>query len=268
MHPWRKRLWHIVDQAPPGSPIERTSRVFDLTIIALILINAAAFIVSTMQNVYDAMPWLFDWIEYVSVGVFALEYLARLTLCTEHPKYTRPVTGRLRFALRPMMVIDLLAILPVLLPFVGVDLRTLRLLRLMRLARIVKLGRYTTALHTVGRVIRDKREELVISVALMLVMLIVSATAMYYAENDAQPDAFSSVPESLWWAVATLTTVGYGDVYPITNLGKFIAAIIALLGIGLVAMPTGILAAGFSEALEKNRIAIRKAAERGEDTPV
>ncbi len=255
----KQRLWHIVDQAPPGSPVERASRMFDWMIIGLILLNAVAFIVSTVESIGTAYAGLFNTIEAVSVTVFVLEYAARLALCTQHPGFRRPVTGRLRYALRPMMIIDLLAILPALLPFVGVDLRTLRLLRLMRLARIVKLGRYSTAIQSIGRVFVSRREELAVTVGLMLVLIVIAASAMYFAENEAQPQHFSSVPASFWWAVATLTTVGYGDVYPITALGKVIGGIIALLGVGLVAMPTGILAAGFSEEMHRARAERRKA---------
>lgn len=151
-----------------------------------------------------------------------------------------------------MAVVDLLAIAPFYLGhwFSG-DLRFLWALRLFRLLRVLKLGRYSSSLAMMGKVLRLKSSDLLATIFALTILMILSASIMYHAEFEAQPDKFSSIPASLWWAVATLTTVGYGDIYPITVLGKFAASVIAVLGIGLFALPAGILADGFSELRRK-----------------
>jgi voltage-gated potassium channel len=171
--------------------------------------------------------------------------------CTADARFGSRGGGRVRFAMRPMSIIDLLAFLPFYLPFLGVDLRSLRVLRLLRVLRIVKIGRYYSSLGLIACVVRSKMEELVLSSALMGLLLVVSSSVLYYCENAAQPESFSSIPATMWWAVSTLTTVGYGDMCPITPLGKFCASIIAILGVAMFALPTGILGAGFVEAIQR-----------------
>jgi voltage-gated potassium channel len=151
-----------------------------------------------------------------------------------------------------MAVVDLVSILPSLIPGGTLDLRFIRSLRLARLARTLKLARYSQSLQTLGRVLRAKREELVVTGIAGALLLICASSIMYFAEHDAQPQQFSSIPASMWWGVVTLTTVGYGDIFPVTPLGKILGAFIALLGIGLFALPAGILASGFSDELRRN----------------
>jgi len=143
----------------------------------------------------------------------------------------------------------LLAILPYYLPFTGIDLRFLRILRMMRIFRIAKLGRYSQSLQILRRVMTAKKEQLLCTLFVLVLLVIVAASMLYYAENGVQPENFSSIPAAMWWAVSTLTTVGYGDIYPTTGLGKFMASIIAVLGIGVFALPAGILGAGFVEEM-------------------
>lgn len=179
--------------------------------------------------------------------VFTLEYLLRLWTCTVDTRFHGAIKGRIRFAATPFALVDLIAILPFYLPmFLPLDLRFIRALRLFRLFRILKMGRYSESLKMLGNVLREKKEELLITIFVVLILLVISSSLMYFIENEAQPKAFSSIPSAMWWGVATLTTVGYGDVYPITPLGKFLGAIIALLGIGAVAVPAGILTSGFA----------------------
>ena len=149
-----------------------------------------------------------------------------------------------------MAVIDLLAILPFYLPLLSLDFRFLRIVRLVRVFRIAKLGRYSKAVQTLGRVFRAKAAQLAIATSFILMLLVIASSLMYYAEHDDQPEQFSSIPASMWWGVTTLTTVGYGDVIPVTGLGKVIASIMAILGIGMFALPTGILGAGFVEEMQ------------------
>lgn len=168
-------------------------------------------------------------------------------------EYSGIVTGRLRFIIKPLPVIDLLAILPFYLSFVPIDLRFIRVFRLFRIFRVAKLGRYSSSVRLLGRVVRNKKEELVITGMVMILLVVLTSSFMYFAENEAQPNKFPDIPTTMWWSVVTLTTVGYGDVYPVTGTGKFFAAIIAILGIGMFALPTGILGAGFVEEIQKRR---------------
>ncbi|MCB1865518.1 MAG: ion transporter [Chromatiales bacterium] len=245
----RKRTWEMLSAASAG---DRPSRFVDMAIIALIVANVAAVIVGSIPDVEAAWAgplWAF---EVFSVTVFTLEYLLRLWSCAEDPRFAGP-RGRWRFAARPMQIIDLLAIVPFYLPFLGVDARVARIFRLFRLIRILKIARYSRAFRMIGRVFVSRREELVLTSITLVFLLLISATLMYYAEHDAQPEAFSSIPATLWWAVVTLTTVGYGDTYPITLLGKVFGGLIASIGIGMVALPAGIISSGFVEQIERRR---------------
>ena len=159
----------------------------------------------------------------------------------------------MRFALTPLAIVDVLAVLPFYLPFLGVDLRALRILRLFRLFRVFKMARYSNAMHLLWRVLVARRAEMLITLFTMAILLLLASTSMYFAETEAQPEAFPHIPAAMWWAVATLTTVGYGDVYPITPLGKVMGSVIAILGIGMFALPTGVLGAGFVEEIQKRK---------------
>jgi len=151
-------------------------------------------------------------------------------------------------------LVDLAAILPFYLPLgFNIDLRMLRILRVFRVFRMFKMTRYVESLNTLDEVFKAKKSELIVTLLMILILLVFASTAMYAVENQAQPDKFTSIPETLWWGVITLTTIGYGDVYPITSLGKIIGGLIAFLGIGLFALPTGILASGFAEQVQKRQ---------------
>ncbi len=246
----RRRVHEIVAVAGPGDTL---SRVFDVSIVALILLNVAAMIFESVAVIREAMGSAFTIFEYISVIIFSLEYLFRIWSCVEDPRYAHPVFGRLRFARTPLALVDLLAVLPFYLPFVRMDLRMLRILRIMRIARLAKLGRYSDSLQTLGRVVGTKKEQLISTVFILLILLVIASCLMYYAEHDTQPDSFSSIPVAMWWAVTTLTTVGYGDVLPVTLIGRLMGAVIAVLGIGMFALPTGILGAGFVEEMERRK---------------
>ena len=153
----------------------------------------------------------------------------------------------------PMALIDLLAILPFYLPFAEIDLRFIRIFRLFRIFRLLKISRYINAAEMIRNVIVNKKEELLISLFAISVLLLVVSSFMYFVEGDIQPQAFGSIPKSLWWGVITMTTVGYGDVYPVTTVGKILGSIVAILGVGIVALPTGLLASGFSDEIKKRK---------------
>lgn len=227
---------------------------FDIFIISLIILNVLAIILESVESLRVAYKVYFILFERVSVAVFTVEYLLRIWTADLIPRYKEPVSGRIKYMLSPLAVIDFLAILPFYLPYIGVDLRLLRALRIFRIFRLFKIARYVEALTFINAVFKKKKEELIISLIFVMILLLLSSTLMYYVENEAQPDQFSSIPETMWWGIATLTTVGYGDMYPITPLGHFLGGIIAIIGIGLFALPTGILASGFSEEItQRNR---------------
>jgi voltage-gated potassium channel len=226
----------------------------DAFIITLIILNVIAIVLESIEPLRLQFQVYFYIFELFSVIIFTIEYVLRVWTANLIPEYKKPVTGNLKYALTPLAIIDLLAFLPFYLPFIGFDLRLLRILRIFRIFRLFKIARYVEALSFINRVFKQKREELLISLMFTVLLLLVSSTLMYYVENQAQPDQFSSIPETMWWGIATLTTVGYGDMYPVTPLGQFLGGIIALIGIGLFALPTGILASGFSDEIARKKL--------------
>jgi len=246
----RARLWQILDTPEPG---DRWAAGASVVLIVLITLNVAAVIVGTVHSIAQRYGAWLNAFETFSVAVFSLEYLSRLWACPSQPAYARPILGRLRYVSSPMALVDLIAVLPYFLSFLSVDMRFLRALRLLRLLRIAKFGRYSEALGLFARVMRHKKEELLITSLLMLILIVLSASLMYYAEHDAQPGKFPDIPSAAWWAVVTLTTVGYGDVYPITALGRLFASFVAIFGIAMFALPAGILGASFGEEMRRDR---------------
>lgn len=219
--------------------------------LLLILFNVVAVVFGSIQIIQVQFRSFLDAFESVSVTIFTLEYGVRLCSCTADPRYHRSIRGRARFALEPMSIVHLRSIVPFYLPFVGVDLRSLRALGLLRILRIVRVGRYYSSLNLIRHVLLATKEELILTSALMGILRVVSATLLYYCENTVQPELFSSIPARMWWAASALTTVGYGDMYPVTALGKSCAGVISVLGNGMFELPTGILGAGFVEAIQK-----------------
>lgn len=244
----KKRLFEILDVA---SSEDRVSRMFDLALILLISLNVLAVVLETVDAVATRFSGLLNWFESVSVAIFTIEYILRIWTSTEGTSCPQPITGRIKYALTPFALIDLIAILPFYLPFMfAFDLRFVRILRMLRFFRLFKLARYSKAMRILGTSLKSKKEELVIVLSFVLILLVFASSLMYFIETQAQPEVFPNIISALWWGVATLTTVGYGDVYPVTALGKFLGSIIALLGIGIFALPAGILASGFSETLK------------------
>ena len=245
----KNRTWELLSTAKHG---DLSAVFFQWFMLILIFLNVIAVILSTVQSINKEFSQFFGWFETFSVIIFSLEYLLRLWSCTSEPG-RGPVWGRIKFAFYPMSIIDLLSVLPFYLPLVGIDLRFLRIMRLFRIFRIAKVGRYYNSLNLMRNVFADKKEEIVLSATIMGALLVISASLLYFLENEAQPKAFSSIPASMWWAVTALTTVGYGDIYPITPLGKLVASLIAISGIGMFALPTGIVSSGFVEEIQRHK---------------
>ncbi len=246
---FKRRLFQVLEAGHPG---DRLSLVVDWLLILLILANVAAVITETVEPLALRNAGAFWGFEVFSVGVFTLEYIARLWVATEHHSLARygPLVGRLRYACGPFAIIDLMAILPFYLALLipGFDLRLLRVLRLLRL---FKLARYSPALATLWRVLADERRALAAALIIMLFLLTASATAIYHVERSVQPEAFGSIPAAMWWAVATLTTVGYGDVTPVTDLGRMIGGMVMIFGLAMFALPIAIIASGFASEIHR-----------------
>ena len=244
----RRRVHELVDVSHDG---DRASVLLDRALVALIVLNVAAFVLETVPSIRAEYGPLLDAFEVVSVLIFTLEYAARIWSCVELPFLKRlpPSAARLKYASRPFMVIDLLAILPFYLSFLmPIDLR---LLRVLRLFRILKLARYSPTMDTLLRVIANERRTLAGTLLLLLTVLLFVATAIYYTERTVQPDKFGSIPESAWWAMATLTTVGYGDVTPVTLVGRMIGAVAMIAGVVVLALPIAVIATGFANEIGK-----------------
>ena len=252
----RQRVWELLDVSEdPQSGVADWDWV-DVILLALILLNVVAVILETVKSFQLRFGTAFRVFEVISVGVFSVEYAARIWACTADPRYRQPIIGRLRYVSGFDGVVDLLAILPfyitLALPAAALDLRILRVLRLLRFARVLKLGRYSDSLGRMKRVIGARRGDLGVALGAVGVVLILASSAIYYVEVDTQPEVFTSIPAAMWWGISALTTVGYGDITPVTPLGKFLGGIIQLLGIAIFALPAGIIAAGYEEESRRN----------------
>ena len=244
----KKEVFRIIQPADGYWP----SRLFDWTIMGLILVSVLSIFAETFSLPGTASDTL-EHIEIITSIIFSIEYVLRVwTADLLHPALT-PWQARWRFVRSGMALVDLVAILPFWLPMLlPAHLLGIRAIRLVRLLRILKLNRYMEAIAAIGGVFRQKSRELVASCIFICLLMLLSSLLMYHAEHAAQPDKFTNAFAGLWWAVATLTTVGYGDIYPVTALGRLLGAVIAILGIGMVAIPTGILSSGFIEHFSRS----------------
>ena len=229
------------------------SKIINITIVILIFLTLITVVASTF-DISKSLRIIFSKFEIFSTIIFTVEYILRVwTSDLLYPELS-PIRARIKYIFSFMALIDFIAILPFyLLFFIKIDLQALRTLRALRLLRIIKINRYTTALKTITQVFKNKANQLVSSMVVVGLLMIIASVLMYNFENEAQPGKFSNAFDSLWWAMSALTTVGYGDVYPITVAGKVLGIIIAFIGIGMVAVPTGIITAGFTEVLHNKK---------------
>lgn len=246
-HSLRRRFFDVFE-VDIGESL--AARCVDGLLIWLIILNIAAVMLETVAPIYDRYVYWFTIFEMVSVAVFAIEYIIRLWVSVEHVRYPshRPIIARLRYMRSPMAVIDLLAIAPFFLVFLGVDLRALRVFRLLRL---FKLLRFSAGINTLGRVLYVERRALTAALVVMFSLITFAATGIYYIEHEVQPETFGSIPQSMWWAVATLTTVGYGDSIPLTAGGRMFGGLVMIFGLGMFALPIGIIASGFANEIRQ-----------------
>jgi voltage-gated potassium channel len=250
---WRKKVHDILEVGGEADPVAHVVTAF---IVTLIVLNAVAFAAETVSSVAARYHDYFVAFNLFSVVVFTIEYVLRIWSCVEIPMLSRmpPWRARLKFAVRPMMIIDLFAFAPWYVHWLyPIDLRVLRVFRLFRL---LKLVRYSPALQTLGRVLADEYRALLGALLIMLVLLLFASTGIYFLERTAQPDTFNSIPSAAWWALATLTTVGYGDVVPITPMGKVLGGVVMLLGVGMFALPIAIIATGFSQEANRHQFVV------------
>lgn len=232
------------------------SKILNIFLIILIVANVFAFAMGTVDSLAAQYGTMFEWFNIFSVAVFTVEYLARIWCVVEYPhlKHEAPLKARIGYMFRPIAFIDLVSILPFYLGNIfGIDLRGLRILRLMR---IFKLARYSPAIETLGRAVYNERRALWGTLIIMICLILFSSTLMYLIEQDVQPEKFGSIPAAAWWAVSTLTTVGYGDAVPMTSVGKLVGGVFMMLGLGMFALPIGILATGFSQEANRRQFVI------------
>jgi voltage-gated potassium channel len=220
---------------------------------ALIVVAVVLSIVETEPTIALGRERFFDDFEFFAGLLFLGEYLARVWVEVDNPRFARFRFPRLRYALTPIALIDLVAILPALFAFGGAPSLVLRFFRVLRMLRLAKLGRTSRAWDHIREAMYERRYEFALILGMVVVVVLISGSLLYWAEADAQPDKFGSIPRALWWAVITITTVGYGDSYPITTAGKVLAAVMALCGVMFIALPTGLFAASFTEAMQRHR---------------
>ena len=239
----RKSCYEVLESRARELPL---GRFVAGSLIMLILLNVIAAVFETDSGIFHLYGRIFDAFAILSVVVFTAEYVLRVWCCTENPHYNSPVSGRLRYTATPVALIDLVVILPfLLLPFIPLSPAVFSFIRFFRIFWILKIAHYSRALKTFSRVFAAKKGEIFAAFFIMLLLLVLSSALIFFAEHEAQPTKFSSVLASMWWGIETMATIGYGDMVPITPLGKFIAGIVALIGLGLFALPAGIFASGF-----------------------
>lgn len=247
---FRRRVYQILE---PTEKRNIQERIFEIILVTMIVLNILAIVSESIKEIHEEYATLFHQFEVFSVFFFTIEYILRVYSIVENKNFKHPITGRLKFVGTPMALIDLMAFVPFYLSFLPLDLRFLRIFRLMGLIRMFKVARYLHALTMIKKVLYDRREQLVLSIIFILFILVIISTTMYYVEREAQPDKFSSIPATMWWGIATLTTVGYGDMVPITAWGRIMGGLFAITGVGLLALPAGILSSGFFEMMHRPR---------------
>lgn len=244
----KKKIYLILEMKDEGSYI---SLLVNTVIMTLIFFNVIAVILESVQEYHIAYAKEFWYFELVSIIIFSTEYCIRVWVSSENRQYSGGFRDRLRYMLTPMALIDLIAIIPFYLGmFINIDMRILRILRLFR---VFKLSRHFAVMGILGSVLRNESKTLLSAIFIMFILVVLSAAGIYVVERTHQPDVFGSIPSAMWWATVTLTTVGYGDVVPLTVPGRLLGVVITVLGVGMAALPAGIIASGFTSELARRR---------------
>lgn len=221
-----------------------------------IFVSILVLFLETEKSFQTYTPIL-ELISMINTVIFILEYTTRLYIIKEHPLYKGKM-GRLRYAFTPMMIIDLIVILPFIFSFIGIDLHFLRALRALRIFKLFRLGKFAQFDQLLLNIIKDKKEEFIVIFLIITVFLFTAAPLVYYFEHEAQPEAFASMFDALWWAIITFTTVGYGDMYPVTIGGRIVTVFITVLGISLYAIPGSIFTAALLQKLNEKKQELKK----------
>lgn len=258
----RARTYDLLEPQPDDGLVDKFFNVF---IVSLILANVLAVMFETVDAYRNEYALHFALFEAFSIAFFSIEYLLRWWTAVENPNFGHPVVGRLKYLLSPPALIDALALAPFYLALVfGLDLRVLQVLRIFRAFMLLKLARYSKALRMLFTVVGKQKETLLVTLTMGLVLLVFASSVIYYIEHPVQPEAYPNIPAAMWWGVVSLTTVGYGDVYPVTTLGRVFNGLIAVIGVGLFALPAGLLASGFAEELQAQREELKRRQEAQE----
>jgi len=242
----KDRVAQLLD---PAHSTDAWSRGINISLMGLIFLNVLTVILETVPSLANTHHHYFKTFEVFSVLVFTVEYGLRMWVCDRNSQYVG-IKGRIKYMLSPLLIIDLLAILPFYLPMlIPYDLRILRILRLVRVFRLLKLAKYSQSMQLLGKVLINKKEDLVITFTVAIFLLVFASSIIYFIENDSQPGSFTSIPATMWWVVGATTRLGVGP-NPATEMGMIFGALVALLGIGIFALPAGILASGLIEEIQ------------------
>ena len=246
----RQKVFSLLHPTTTSGPLHR---YIDHLIILSVLVSVLSIIFETLEQVQALFGPEFKLLEVITVTIFSIEYVGRVYSCCELPQFEHPIKGRLRYMMTVSALIDLLAISPFFLDMLLNKNFDLRFLRVFRLSRLLKLTRYTGTLNTLFKAVQREHRVLLASAFMMMLLVILTASLGYELEHDAQPDKFESIPSTMYWAVITLASVGYGDIAPITPLGRAMTVVISLIGIGIFAIPAGLMASAFTDQLRIDR---------------
>jgi len=241
----------------PGEYGGKLHTYIDLFLVVWVVVSVAAVVLESVESIHFLLNVEFVILDTIAVTIFTVEYLLRVYSAVEEPRFRHHILGRFDYARSPQAVIDFLAIVPFFLEALLHHLFDLRFLRIFRLMRLLKLTRYTGATNTLAVVIKREWPIMGGAAFVMLLLVVLTASLGFIFEHEAQPDKFENIPQAIYWAVITLASVGYGDISPVTPMGRFLTIILALLGIGIFAIPAALLSSAFSDQLRREREALQ-----------
>ena len=247
---FRQKIFSLLNPTPTSGNLQH---LIDYLIILAVLLSVICIVLETVPWIHQIFYWEFHFIEISTVALFSIEYLGRVYSCCEEPRYQRPIVGRVLYVFSLGAIIDLVAILPFLIGVIFHQMVDLRFLRVFRLSRLLKLTRYTGTINTLYKAIYRERRVLFAAAFMMVLLVVLTASLGYEFEHDAQPDKFDTIPSAMYWAVITLASVGYGDLIPVTPMGRAMTVAISLIGIGIFAIPAGLMASAFTDQLRIDR---------------